>query len=945
VLVDGEPVGSFTGSGGTGGVTQALDLPARVTAGKSRTALKNVLLVPGSTVTAVSLRGGKPIRSDVVHPAQLNGQPATASSATPQTAGLLDGLSVRLTFDGQTTVDMPAGDFFATPLDGSPVSSLFTGVSGGTFSSWYLMPYATGAKVELVNCSTCAPVTGSSTVTAAPSSSWTTALAPGGSSGYFRAASHRADTSAGTDFTLLDQGGGGKLVGLSLAMRGGPEGRLFLEGDERFDLDGSRTPQEQGTGTEDFFEGGWYFINGPFTSPFNGLVAQQSGTTGCANQCLSAYRLFVADSVPFHADAHLSIEHGNRNDSPANYDATTYLYAQTEPSVRVTGAIDVGQAASEADANFSVAGNPRPTPLTATFEGPFDTVPVGGVERSGRGATRFTLPVDPASSSVTIRRTTDQAVDGQAAEVFVNNFDAGRWSQPLGNTFSRWLEDDFRIPPALTTGFTHIQVSIVPVAASPPWSAARYAVLDEEAAAADTSAPVFTGLVSASPLGSRPVDLSWLPAADDSPSLHYLVYRSDNPNPTLDNATLLGDTRMTGFVDSGAPLTRTVHYIVVPVDDAGNVGQPSPDADHTTSSRLVLEGESTPVTTNSLADRQFGSGWSGGGQELFLANGTGQWMTFSIDLSTQATYGLSVALTRAPDYGIVTVSLDGRQVGPAFDGYGPTVSPTGPLAFGFVPLAAGPHGVTITVVGRNPTSRGFRAGVDYLQLDAVGQGDPIPAKASALAASGLDLGSPVGGEEAVGPGVSQIYQHGRILWSPNTGTHEVHGAILGHYLALGGPASVLGYPMTDEQVTTDGMARFNDFANAASAIYWTPGTGAWLIRGDIRGKWASLQLGGTMLGYPTTDETTTPDGIGRFNHFSSTASLRNVDGSIYWTPRTGAWSVHGAIRAKWASMGWERSCLGYPVSDEFGNAKIRRSNFQHGFITYSFATRVATASC
>jgi hypothetical protein len=44
-------------------------------------------------------------------------------------------------------------------------------------------------------------------------------------------------------------------------------------------------------------------------------------------------------------------------------------------------------------------------------------------------------------------------------------------------------------------------------------------------------------------------------------------------------------------------------------------------------------------------------------------------------------------------------------------------------------------------------------------------------------------------------------------------------------------------------------------------------------------------------------------------------------------------------------MGWERSCLAYPVSDEFGDSSTRQSNFQGGNITYSFAARVATSSC
>ncbi len=85
------------------------------------------------------------------------------------------------------------------------------------------------------------------------------------------------------------------------------------------------------------------------------------------------------------------------------------------------------------------------------------------------------------------------------------------------------------------------------------------------------------------------------------------------------------------------------------------------------------------------------------------------------------------------------------------------------------------------------------------------------------------------------------------------------------------------------------------------------------------------------MGDPTTDERST-DGVGRYNHFTG------GDGaSVYWTPSTGTWSVHGAIRDRWVSMGWELSSLGYPVSDEYAVPGGRRSNFQHGSITYRFS--------
>jgi uncharacterized protein with LGFP repeats len=99
------------------------------------------------------------------------------------------------------------------------------------------------------------------------------------------------------------------------------------------------------------------------------------------------------------------------------------------------------------------------------------------------------------------------------------------------------------------------------------------------------------------------------------------------------------------------------------------------------------------------------------------------------------------------------------------------------------------------------------------------------------------------------------------------------------------------------------------------------------------------------LGFPVTDETGTPAGTGRFNHFSSNARPANVDGSIYWTPATAAHEVHGAIRAKWIAIGAERSCLGYPVSDVVRTATGQQSTFQHGAITLDARTGRATSSC
>src|SRR5262249_42285634 len=132
------------------------------------------------------------------------------------------------------------------------------------------------------------------------------------------------------------------------------------------------------------------------------------------------------------------------------------------------------------------------------------------------------------------------------------------------------------------------------------------------------------------------------------------------------------------------------------------------------------------------------------------------------------------------------------------------------------------------------------------------------------------------------------------------------GAIRDKYLALGGCGSGLGAPITDERPSADEVGRYNDFQNGA--IYWTPQIGAFEIQGDIHARWSALGWEPGLLGHPLTDGTVAPDGAGRYSVFQR--------GSIYWTPATGAHEIHGAIRDKYKELGWEAGFLGYPITDE-----------------------------
>jgi uncharacterized protein with LGFP repeats len=179
-----------------------------------------------------------------------------------------------------------------------------------------------------------------------------------------------------------------------------------------------------------------------------------------------------------------------------------------------------------------------------------------------------------------------------------------------------------------------------------------------------------------------------------------------------------------------------------------------------------------------------------------------------------------------------------------------------------------------------------------------------------------------------GLGQYEHYQYGSIYWSPTTGAWEVHGSIRAHWAALGWETGAVGYPITDENGTPDGIGRYNHFQRGS--IYWTPSTGAWEVRGAIRAHWAALGWETGAVGYPITDESGTPDGIGRYNHFQR--------GSIYWTPSTGAWEIHGPNLNAFISVGGTQSPLRFPTSDVTPTLLGARSTFQGGYIDWDKLT-------
>jgi hypothetical protein len=493
ISVDGQDAGQWGPTEPRGGgqwAEESVELPANLTAGKSKITIKNTFVSSDLdynefTYWADSHVGGSLTRTDTVdvgdtadeaaHAYAISGQTwqgdrvfayplGDEQLATLHTAQqLLQGLRVRITFDGKRTVDSPLGEFFGSSFAVAPVRSLFTGIdpAAHSYAAWWPMPYGHDAKVELYNGSPLTVNAGSAEVTSGRHAMT--------GEGYFRTQSRAGATENGKDWTYLQATGQGKFVGVVSSMRG-PASRAFLEGDERVYTDGSRSPQMHGTGTEDFYQSGWYFNRDTYTEPFNGDPAHLTATTGCAagSDCTGAYRFMIGEAVPFGSAITFGIEHGPGDDVAADYSTTAFWYGGDAAVSHRTDTLTLGDAASEKGHGYT--GTAPVTSLDSTFEGT-NTALTANV-RPATAPVTFRLAVDPANRGVTLLRTGDQNTPYQRAKVSVNGHALPDWLQPLGNTTHRWLDDTYQVPAGVTAGRRSITVTLTPE--GPPWSAASY---------------------------------------------------------------------------------------------------------------------------------------------------------------------------------------------------------------------------------------------------------------------------------------------------------------------------------------------------------------------------------------------------------------------------------------------------------------------------------------
>ncbi|WP_427896341.1 DUF2961 domain-containing protein [Kribbella sp. GL6] len=737
ILVDGAPAGEWAPLKAQGAqwYDQTVDLPAALTAGKSQITITNQFVSSDLDFNEFAYWvdsgdkldvGPNHVADEQAHNYTItqqnwSGEHAMTYAATDADAArvkpsdtLLAGVRVQVTIDGQLRVDAPLGEFFGSGLGENPVRALFFAMDpNGWYSSWWPMPYAARATVTLVN-PTAYPLKGQAEVTAARDGSKAAELATG-KIGYFTAISKRGETTQGSDWTFADVAGRGKFVGVSQTMEGllaDGNTRGYLEGDERVYADGERTPAIHGTGTEDFYESGWYFNAGTYSTPFHGNSAHEVRAGFCTNECDGAWRLHITDSVAFENQLDFGIEHGQQDDHPAIYGSTAFLYKAAGFGARETDRIDVGSATSRDQHAYT--DNATQADLTSVYEGDHDDITLTDQVRSTTQPIHFTVHTDPANRGVTLRRTSDQSSPGQSVQVLVNGKDSGTWLQPLGNTHQRWLDDNYQLPAALTAGRDHLDIELRPT--GPAWTASSYVVQSLTQPYADHKAPAAVSGLTATGRPDNAINVTWSDVPDESGIAYYTVYGTKAGG----TEKLLGTSPLPGFLHRGLGLGESWSYRVAAVDLAGNVGVKSAAVAGTSGRTLRVEGESMlpPVSSTVAVDPQgncCGVSWSGGAQAWIHGAKAGDKAVFAFTVPTTGSYQLSTVLTKAADYATVDVQVDGGSP-VSFDGYQASGVGTQTVDFGTVQLNAGTHQFTVTVTGKNAAAIGYLAGVDVLNL-------------------------------------------------------------------------------------------------------------------------------------------------------------------------------------------------------------------------------------
>jgi len=273
--------------------------------------IRSLRVSPGRTSVATILTGQRAITSIKV---------AVDPSSVKDVLAALRSVVLSIKWDGekQPSVWVPLGDFFGTGPGINKYKSLVAGMTDEYFYSYWYMPFARRAVVELIN-------DGKETLPLKLTITHAPVNRPVDQLGRFHAKWHRdafthQERDRWPDWPILVTQGRGRYLGVMLEIWN-PKGDWWGEGDEKFFVDGEKFPSTFGTGSEDYF--GYAWGNSTlFERAFHNQTRNDGGNVGH----VSVNRWHIVDNVPFQTSFEANIEKYFGNDRPTLYACTAYWY-------------------------------------------------------------------------------------------------------------------------------------------------------------------------------------------------------------------------------------------------------------------------------------------------------------------------------------------------------------------------------------------------------------------------------------------------------------------------------------------------------------------------------------------------------------------------------------------------------------------------------------------
>jgi hypothetical protein len=145
----------------------------------------------------------------------------------------------------------------------------------------------------------------------------------------------------------------------------------------------------------------------------------------------------------------------------------------------------------------------------------------------------------------------------------------------------------------------------------------------------------------------------------------------------------------------------------------------------------AIEGESMKIVGKSAGSaagqnmRPFRADrWSGNDHLWWTGARPGATLDLELSVKQAGKYELQVVLTKARDYAVVELLLDGKSLGGPIDLFDSRqVVTTGVLSFTPPELKAGNHKLTLKIVGANSRAvKAYMVGLDYVRLQPAGNG-------------------------------------------------------------------------------------------------------------------------------------------------------------------------------------------------------------------------------